>query len=161
MKRIGMFALLIFSLLLIQASIMPIFLSTAVRPDLLLIFTVSCGLLFGREKAVGIGFFSGLLQDLASGNIFGIHILSKMAVGYLAGLAEKKVFKEHIILPMAAMLLASVLNSGLMLILLLFLGYRIGLDAAINGELLPALLFNLLFSVPVHQAVYRLAKRWN
>ena len=161
MKRVSMFILLIFALLLIQASVMPVFISSSVRPDLLLILTVSCGLLFGREQAVGIGFFAGLLQDLASGNIFGTHTLSKMAIGYLAGLAEKKVFKEHIILPMAAMLIASVLNSGLILVLLAFFGYRFGLDTAVYGELLPALLFNLVFSVPVHQAVYRLAKRWN
>ncbi|KYZ75403.1 rod shape-determining protein MreD [Anaerosporomusa subterranea] len=161
MKQVGVLVLSVLVLLLLQATILPQLLSAAVKPDLLLIFTVSCGLLCGREKAVGIGFFSGLLQDLASGNIFGIHTLSKMAIGYLAGLAEQKVFKEHIFLPMAAMLVASLLNSALMLALMTFLGYRIGWSAAMSGEILPSLLYNVLFSVPVHQTVYRLAKRWD
>jgi rod shape-determining protein MreD len=161
MKQAGVLALIVLVLLLVQATVLPQLLSTAIRPDLLLIFTVSCGLLCGREKAVGIGFFSGMLQDLASGNIFGLHTLSKMAIGYLSGLAEQKVFKEHIILPMAAMLVASLLNSVLMLALMTFLGYHIGWSAAMAGEILPSLLYNLLFSVPVHQTVYRLAKRWD
>lgn len=161
MKQVGVLALSVLVLLLLQATVLPQLFSAAVKPDLLLIFTVSCGLLCGREKAVGIGFFSGLLQDLASGNIFGLHTLSKMAIGYLAGLAEQKVFKEHIILPMAAMLVASLLNSALMLSLMTFLGYHIGWSAAMAGEILPSLLYNVLFSVPVHQTVYRLAKRWD
>lgn len=161
MKRAVLASISVIFLLLLQVTILPMLLPAGAKPDLLLIFTVSCGLLFGPERAVGIGFFVGLLQDLASGNIFGLHILTKMGVGYLAGLAEKKVFKEHIILPMAAMLLASVLNSVLMLALLTFLGYRISWSVAVAGEVLPSLIYNMLFSVPVHQAVYRLAKRWD
>lgn len=160
-KQASIVGIMITGLLLLQATILPIAFSAAVKPDLLLIFTVSCGLLFGSDKAVGIGFFSGLLQDLASGNIFGTHVLAKMAIGYFAGLAEKKVFKEHIFLPMVAMLAASILNSAILITLLTFLGHRIGLNEAIAGEVMPALIYNVLFSVPVHQAVYRIAKRWD
>ena len=159
MRQAGMFALTILALLVFQATALPMTLPAAAKPDLLLIYTVSCGLLFGREKALGVGFFSGLLQDLASGNIFGLHTLSKMAIGYLAGMAEQKVFKEHIILPMVAMFLASLLNSVLMLAFLSFLGHRIGLNLALAGEIMPSLLYNVLFSIPVHQMVHRLAKR--
>ncbi|MDU4961936.1 MAG: rod shape-determining protein MreD [Sporomusaceae bacterium] len=161
MRQVGMVALGIFGLLLLQATLLPLLVSARLRPDLLLIFTVSCGLLFGREKAVGIGFFAGVLQDLASGNLFGIHTLSKMMVGFLAGLAEQKVFKEHIILPMAAMLVASLVNSLLMLVLLNVFGYQTGWSDALHGEALPSLFYNLIFSVPVHQTVYRLARRWD
>ncbi len=161
MKRIGLLMLTVFALLLLQATVLPQLFSPLLRPDLLLIFTVSYGLLFGRENAVGIGFFAGLLQDLTSGSLFGIHTLSKMIIGYLAGSAEQKVFKEHIFLPMAAMFIASLLNSLLMLALMMFLGYRIGWSEAMAGEVLPSLFYNLLFAVPIHQLVYRLAKRWD
>lgn len=161
MKRVGLLVLTIFVLLLLQVTVIPQLFSPKLRPDLLLIFTVSFGLLSGREKAVGVGFFAGLLQDLASGSIFGIHMLSKIAIGYLAGLAEQKVFKEHIFLPMASMFIASLFNSFLMLALMTFFGYRIGWNEAMAGEILPSLFYNLLFSVPIHQMVYRLARRWD
>lgn len=146
--------------LLFQTTVVPILLPGSVRPDLLLIFVVSSGLLFGHERAVGIGFFAGLLQDLTSGNIFGLHILSKMAAGYIAGMAEKKVFKEHLFLPMAAMLVFSLLNSALILTLLVFLGYTVEWAILFGSEVLPAIVVNVLFSVPAHQAVYRLARRF-
>lgn len=161
MKQILLLSGVVLVLLLLQVTLLPMFLPITVRPDLLLIFTVSCGLLFGHEKAVGMGFFVGLVQDLAAGNLFGLHVLSKMTIGYFAGLAEQKVFKEHIILPMAAMLLASVLNSMLMLAFLTAFGYPVDWSIVAAGEVIPSLIGNVLFSVSVHQTIYRLAKRWD
>ena len=160
MRQAAVIGFSVLLLLLLQVTVLPILFSAAVHLDLLLILTVSSGLLFGREKAVGVGFLSGLLQDLAAGSLFGLHTLSKMAIGYLSGLAEQKVFKEHILLPMAAMLLATLLNSGLLLIFLAVFGYRYELSGVVAGEFFPSLPYNLLFSIPVHQTVYRLSKRW-
>lgn len=151
MKRgFAVFGLIVL-LFLIQVTVLPILLSPMVRPDLLLIFTVSCGLLFGRVQAVGVGFCAGLLQDLMAGSPFGIYTLSKMISGYVAGLVEQKVFKQHVFLPVVAMAVASILNSVVIVGLLSVLGQPVGWEAAIAGECIPAVLYNLLFAIPVHQ----------
>ncbi len=149
-------ACLLFLTLIVQTTLVPFIAINGIRPDLLLIVVVSTALLLGKEKGVGMGFFSGLLQDLASGNIFGLNALSKLATGYLFGLAEQKVFKEHILLPILAMALATVGNGMAMMAILFLLGYKVDYSATLTYSILPVLGYNILVSIPVHQIVYRI-----
>lgn len=143
--------------LILQATLMPLVTVGGVHPDLLLLVVVSAGLLLGREHGVGMGFFAGLLQDLASGNIFGVSVLSKTATGYLAGLMERKVFKERVLLPLLAVVIATVFNNAIMLVLLFFFGFAVDMPAAVDNTLF-VLGYNAVLAIPVHQVVYRLAK---
>jgi rod shape-determining protein MreD len=144
--------------LAIQSALLPFFAYKGICPDLLLLMVVSAGVLLGKEQGVGIGFFCGLLQDLASGNVFGINILSKMAIGYLFGLMESKVFKEHVFLPVLAAALASGLNSLLVYFILFLLGNKVDLITALSTIVVPMLLYNVLLSIPVHKVIYKLTK---
>jgi rod shape-determining protein MreD len=151
-------AVFILLALAVQAALLPFFTYRGMTPDILLIITVSAGLLYGREHGVGIGFFAGLLQDLASGGIFGLNTLPKVLIGLAAGTAERKVFKEHILLPLSAMMVTTVLNYGLILLLLVIFGYKVDfLDAAAHN-LLPLLVYNMIFAVPMHWGVNRLGR---
>lgn len=144
--------------LTIQATVMPLLAFQGVQPDLLLIVVVSSSLLLGKDQGVSIGFFSGLLQDLVGGNIFGLNTLSKLITGYLFGMAERKVFKEHIFLPVLAMVVATICNSAISFILLFLLGYKIELMSAIINTVLPLLMYNVVVAIPVHQVIYRVSQ---
>lgn len=149
-------AALLILVLVLQVTIVPLIAINGVAPDLLLILVVSTGLLLGKEKGVGIGFFSGLLQDLAVGNIFGINIFSKLATGYILGLAERKVFKDHLLLPLLAIAIATVFSNFVSIaVLLLFLDYKINFVAITFNYILPLLGYNLIFSIPIHRIVSR------
>lgn len=154
----ALWALLIMGMLVAQTTLLPLIAYNGIKPDLLLIITVSAGLLFGREHGVGIGFFAGLLQDLAAGGVFGLNTLSKLLLGFAAGSAERKVFKEHILLPLAAMMLATTLNYVLMLMLLFIFGHKVEFMNAIVHNLVPLIAYNMIFSVPVHWVVHRLGR---
>lgn len=145
--------------LVLQATVVPLMAIGGIRPDLLLIIVVSSALLQGKEQGVGLGFFAGLLQDLASGNIFGLNSLSKLATGYLAGSMERNVFKENVLLPVLAIIMFTLFNSILMLLILFMLGYYV--------ELIPGLVnifyfmvYNATVAVPVHQLIYRITRHW-
>lgn len=146
----------LFVTVVLQSTILPLLAVHGVWPDLLLLVVVSSSLLLGKEHGVGIGFFSGLLQDLASGNIFGLNILSKLATGYCFGMAERKVFKDHILLPVMTVAMATLFNSAIMLAVLFVLGYRVEFLPVVLHKILPLLVYNIVFSIPVHQIVYRL-----
>ena len=148
--------LLLLITVVIQTTVIPFVLPFVIRPDLLLIIVVSTGFLCGKERAVGVGFFAGLLQDLATGNLFGIHILSKMAVGYISGSAERQVFKENIFLPVVGMFVFTVINGLIVSILMSLLGYKVEWLATVIYQLTPMIVYNMAFSIPVHQVVYRL-----
>lgn len=150
--------LLLVLVLVIQATLLPLIAVNGIRPDLLLIIVVSSALLLGKEQGVGLGFFAGLLQDLASGNIFGLNVLSKMLTGYLSGIMERKVFKENVLLPVLAVVLATAFNSIVVLATLVFLGFNVDLLAALLN-IVYQVAYNAAWAIPVHQIVYRIARQ--
>jgi len=149
---------LILILLVIQATLVPV-LFTGHRPDLLLAAVVSAGLLFGKETAIGVGFFAGLFQDLASGNIFGLNLLPKMLVGYLFGLAERNVFKESILLPLFAVMAATVIQNLFIMFFLLLSGYPVGIFEYLLHQIMPVAFLNMLTAIPVHYVIYYYSRR--
>lgn len=144
--------------IIIQSTLLPLFAIQGIYPDMLLVIVVSYALLSGKEKGVGMGFFAGLLHDLASGSIFGTITLSKLATGYIFGLAERKVFKEHVLLPMVATVIATVLNSLIMFMLLFMFGIKVDIVSVAMNNVLPLALYNLIIAIPVHHIVFRLTK---
>jgi rod shape-determining protein MreD len=143
-------------LYILQCALIPLVTLNGIKPDLLLITVLSTGLLVGKEKGVAIGFFAGLLADLASGGVFGSHTLSKMAIGYGAGMLERKVFKENILLPLLAVMVATVIHSVLMTGILVFLGFRVEFFSLVLYNLLPLLAYNVIVAVPIHLIIYKI-----
>lgn len=68
-------------------------------PDLLLLFVIFNGMFTGSTKGAAGGFALGLLQDLYLGRFIGLHALSKMLVGFMAGRLTKSIFKENLWVP--------------------------------------------------------------
>lgn len=156
--RIVVWGIIILVSLVVQSTIMPMLSFNGIKPDLLLIIVVSASLLLGKEQGVSVGFFSGLLQDLAGGNVFGLNTLSKLITGYVFGMAERKVFKEHILLPVLAMSIATFFNSVISFIIVGLLGYKVQLISAIMNNVLPLMLYNVIVAIPVHQVIYRVSR---
>ncbi|TWH48215.1 rod shape-determining protein MreD [Sporomusa sp. KB1] len=156
MKMILVWASLLIVTIAVQAVLLPLIFTQGAKPDIILIIVVACGLLAGREHAIGVGFMAGLLQDFASGNIFGLNTLSKMAIGYVAGLAERKVFKESVVLPVLAIILATFFNGVIIQALLFLLGYKVEVMSMLKAQMLASLGYNILFCIPVHRLIYRL-----
>ena len=153
------FAFFLLLTLILQSTLVPLVAINGIRPDLLLIIVVLSALLLGKETGACLGFFTGLLQDLVSGNIFGLNILSKLATGFLAGVMERKVFKENFFLPVLAVAVATAFNSLVMLLILYIFGFNI--------ELLPALvnafyilIYNAIVAIPIHQIGCLVYKKW-
>lgn len=142
--------------IVIQSTVLPLITIKGVYPDLLMVIVVSYSLLSGKEKGMGIGFFAGLLQDLAFGNIFGINTLAKMAVGYIFGLAERKVFKEKVLLPVVATAVATLLHSLVGAVVLFLLGYKFDIVTSLMNNVLPLMGYNVMIAIPIHHVVYRL-----
>jgi rod shape-determining protein MreD len=140
----------------VQCSLIPLATVNGIKPDLLLIVVLSTGLLTGKEKGVAVGFFAGMLADIASGGIFGCHTLSKMAIGYGAGMLERKVFKENILLPLLAVMVATVLHTILMTIILVVMGYKIEIIPLLSHNLLPLMAYNIIMAIPIHMLIYKL-----
>jgi rod shape-determining protein MreD len=77
--------LIVFGLLFLQTTFIPLLSLGGMVPDLLLVWVVFTGLRRGRVETTVAGFLVGLLQDLVSTQLFGLAALSKTVAGFLAG----------------------------------------------------------------------------
>lgn len=134
----------------VQAALVPFIAIQGIKPDLLLVITVTAGLLYGKEAGFGTGFFAGLLQDLSSGNVFGLNVIPKIAVGFGFGLAERRVFKDNLFLPALAVAFASLLTGIFVFIFVALQGYFVDWKGALLHTIIPIMLYNTIISIPVH-----------
>lgn len=85
--RAALFTVLLLAAVVLQTAFFPYFALDGVTPDVVLIVVVAAGLTRGPEFAAILGFFGGLLIDLAppAEHVAGRWALALMVVGYLAG----------------------------------------------------------------------------
>ena len=100
---------------LLQCTILNLISIGSITPNLMLILTVSMGLMRGRKMGLWTGFFSGLLVDLFYGSLFGFYALIYMYIGFFSGYAHRIYYDDDIKVPMV---LAAV---GDIFIILLFM----------------------------------------
>ena len=100
MKRILVILLMIWACFILQTSIVGRMEFLAVKPNLILILTVSIGFMQGRSEGLLTGFVCGLLVDLFYGSIFGFYALLYMAAGYFSGRFSQIYFDEDVKIPL-------------------------------------------------------------
>ncbi len=83
--------------------------------DPLLPLVVAIGIFRGAEEGAVVGVAAGLLQDLLSGAAIGVHGLSKLVVGFVAGLFEQSIYAEDPFLPAVATCVATLLGELVLL----------------------------------------------
>lgn len=148
MKALILFVVMAVSVSL-QSTVIPVLSIGGVRPDLVLVVVVSVALSAGKEVGVLCGVFGGVLQDLLSVGPFGYNTLTKMLLGLLVGLYERKVNKGSLLLPLLAV---AVSTAGVAVIAAMFL-LAYGQErqiAVLFLQLIPATAYHILLAVPVH-----------
>lgn len=154
MRSFVLWLVLIGGAYVLQASLLPLIAYHRITVDLLLLLTLSVGFFRGTRFGAFVGFMAGLLQDLAVGSFFGVNILSKMLIGFCCGTFANRIFKEQFFLPLFASLAATIMNYFIFVAIMLLLGYRFNLLAHLQMTLLPMVVYNVIFAVPVHRIVY-------
>ena len=159
MKNILKWAALVLGLYVLQSALMPRLAFHGASADFLLLFAVSFGFIRGMRLGVLMGFLVGLMQDLLTGTFFGMNIFTKMLAGFIAGLLSDRVFKEQMFLPVVSSVVAAVASYFILARLMLLLGYRFNLIENAQYMLVPFILYQLVFSYPVH-AITRRVNEW-
>lgn len=100
MRRFLIQLLIILICFLLQTAVFRYLNFADIVPNILLIPTVSFGMMRGRKEGMTVGFISGLLLDLLYGPIIGPHALLYMYLGYINGFFHRIYYMEDILLPM-------------------------------------------------------------
>ena len=100
LSRIVVTGLLILAAFLLQNNIFAAVLLIRTTPNLLLLVTVTFGLLHGKLTGLAVGFFAGLLMDMFGGTLLGQYALILSVLGYVCGFFTPYFFLEYVTLPM-------------------------------------------------------------
>ena len=99
-KRIITLAVLIVINFVLQSTIFGFHSLSSTTPNLLLILTMSFGLMRGRKEGLLVGAFSGLLVDTFFSTVLGPYMLLYMFIGYINGFFHKNYMLEDVLLPL-------------------------------------------------------------
>ncbi|MEW6182407.1 MAG: rod shape-determining protein MreD [Bacillota bacterium] len=148
--RVILMLCLIAVAILLEQTVLNFLRVAGVKPDLLLLLVVFNGFLKGPREGAFWGFIAGILEDLAFGYYIGLHALSKLAAGYVAGLGEY-VYKENSIVAAAMVWGTSLVSGCVMYVLLLTLGIALAPGEVFLRVVLPAAVYNGLVSLLFYQ----------
>ena len=161
MRRKIAMAVLIFICALLQCSVFQLIQIASIKPNMLLIVTVSFGLMRGRKSGLLTGFFCGLVLDLFFEQIFGFQALCYMWIGYFSGYCYRIFYDDDIKTPL---LLAGIgdLVYGLMQYFFLFLiRGRIGFFFYLNRIIIPEVLYTILLTIVTYRILYVINQKLN
>ena len=162
MKMIVSWTIIIVLMFTMQTSLLTFLDYNGVSVNLMLLLTVSVAFIHGWKYGVGMGFITGLLQDLSTGGYFGCATFSYMTIGFLFGKFSVHVFKDQFFFPVLSAPLAAVIHFFIMWILIFLIGYTVNIVYAVQNILIPFVIFQLIFAWLVHKVVFdfdKFAKR--
>ncbi len=125
------------------------------KPDLVLILIAINGFLRGTREGAFSGFAAGLLKDLISGNLWGVGVVSGLAVGYASGFAESRLFKENPVIVFGVIWLTSFLGQLVSYILLSMTGLGLAPGIAAWQIIIPTSTYNALLGIVFYGRYYR------
>lgn len=133
--------LLVIIALLLQSTIFTFLQVAGVKPDLVLMVVAFNGFLRGSREGAFLGFLAGLAQDIFTGSYIGLNAITKMAAGYLVGLAEARFFKESAILVSLVTMSVGVVNQVIFYLLLYYLHVEVPPYYALVQVIIPSAIY--------------------
>lgn len=112
--------LLIFFCFLLQSTIFRTFAVANIAPNLLVILTVSFGLMRGKREGMFVGFWGGILSDLFFRDALGFTALLYVIIGYSCGFCYRIFYDDDVKMPVL-LIAASDVGYGIAMYLLQFL----------------------------------------
>lgn len=121
--------------------------------DLVLLLALSWTIIGEWQGGPVWGLIGGLCLDLLSGGPFGAHAVGLVLVAYLASLSEGRFYRSHVLLPLATVLLGTVLYHLVYLALLVGTGHSVTWLESLSQITLPSVLLNTVFMLPVYHVL--------
>jgi rod shape-determining protein MreD len=135
-------------MLLLQTSFFPQFALLRIKPDIVLLFVLSIGLLKGYREGVIAGAVAGVAAGLISWNIWGFYILCYCLAGFAGGVILEKLEPDNFLVP----LFSGACTSAAFALIFLLIGPIFQVYYLQGADIYRSLLFavvNSAFSIPV------------
>ncbi len=150
MVRIIVWFIEIILCFLLQTSVFSYFTISGVVPDCILILVVSVAYTKGQNKAIVLGFVSGLLLDFMSSGTLGVCSIIYMVIAFLAGFTNKIYDKHDYIIPGALVLVGEMLYSFLYYCTSFLLLGKLNFGSYTVNTIIPRVIYTLLAAILIY-----------
>jgi len=127
---------------ILQASVLPMFIDSFYKPDLLLIIMVVLALRFSYGTGAPLAWGLGLLKDVFSSLYLGLNAFSFLVVFFIIRSVADRLYAESGFLYVVTVSSATLINVAINLLLLLLFTNTPTVAYSVASGLLPHLLFN-------------------
>ncbi len=159
MKRKVCMAILILVCVILQSTVCPLIAVGQIKPNLLIILTVSFGLMRGKRDGMWVGFFCGLLTDLFFESTIGANALIYLLVGYFSGYFYRIFYDDDIKTPLLLISASDLVYGIIQYIFRFLLRGRIHFFYYLGRIILPEVVYTLILTIICYQIFYRI-NRW-
>lgn len=159
MRRFIIQLLIILICFLLQTSLFRYLDLADIVPNLLLIPTMSFGMMRGRKEGMLVGFFSGLLLDLFYGAMIGPYALLYMYLGYINGFFHRVYYMEDILLPMLMAGANDLVYNIIVYIFAYLLRNRLDIGFYLIHVILPEMVYTMIMTLFIYKPLVRI-NRW-
>jgi rod shape-determining protein MreD len=125
-------------------------------PDVVLVTLVAVALLRGAILGAAVGFFAGLVLDVADLSTLGVTSLLLTLAGYWIGRYGETTGRDRAHAPFLSVAVVTVLYAFGALVLRFLLGEPADARVVLVDALFPAILFNLIATLPLYALCRRL-----
>ena len=158
MRRIVTILILILISFLLQTAAFSFENISGMAPNLMLILTMSFGIMRGRKEGLLTGFVCGFLYDIFFGTMIGPFMFLFMIIGYSNGAFHKEFLMEDIMMPVFIISADEVLFDLIEYIFGFLLRNRVNVFFFIKTVFLPRLLMTLLATVIIYRVLVSINK---
>ena len=144
---------IMFSLALLQTTVMPHITVLGVHPDLVLMAVVAWSVLRGSKEGMVWALIGGVVMDLFSAAPFGISTLTLLIVGFASGLGQASFFRIDLLVPIVIIVPATLVYQLCIAGLLSLLTGAAGWGTRFGQIVLPTILVNSVGMIVVYVLV--------
>lgn len=152
--RIIVAAILLITSFVLQGTVFEGISFAGTVPNLVLILTVSVGLMRGQKSGMFVGFFGGIIMDAFVGPTIGFYALILMYIGYANGYFNKIFFPEDIKLPLGMVIISDLFYGCISYMLLFLLRGRLDFSYYLLHIIIPECVYTILLTVPFYPLIF-------
>lgn len=162
MKRFITLTILIILSFLLQTTILSFHNASGFSPNLLMIITMSFGIMRGRREGMLVGFASGFLMDVFYNSLMGSYMFIYMTIGYVNGFFHKNFVMENAMLPVLVVTVDEIVYNSLIYVVSYLLRNRTGFFYYFVHVILPETVYTVIVAAVIYRfyvVVNKLLKR--
>jgi rod shape-determining protein MreD len=158
-RRVITLALLIIINFVLQSTVFGYHSAHSITPNLLLILTMSFGIMRGRREGMLVGFFSGLLVDVFFNTLIGPYMLLYMVIGYVNGFFHQNFMLEDVLFPLIVVIVDDYVFNTCVYVFAYMLKNRLEYGSYFVKIILPEMLATALLTIIIYKLYVYINRR--